>query len=161
MYLKRKIAIILDKKFVNQFEHYGKRFEDYAVNPYKMEWEQKLLVMWHPEASAAIQLLDSVTSGEASNPFIYVPFELKDRSREELFAEVREKLGSIDGAVFEIGQPISHRMDMLLSGKLLIGERTERESKSQSQLREEYDYYLGATGLSSSVTKCPMIACAF
>ena len=45
-----------------------------------------------------------------------VPFELKDRSREELFAEVREKLGSIDGAVFEIGQPISHRMDMLLSG---------------------------------------------
>lgn len=52
-------------------------------------------------------------------------------------------------------------MDMLLSGKLLIGERTERESKSQSQLREEYDYYLGATGLSSSVTKCPMIACAF
>ncbi len=45
-----------------------------------------------------------------------VPFELKDRSRVELFAEVREKLGSIDGAVFEIGQPISHRMDMLLSG---------------------------------------------
>lgn len=45
-----------------------------------------------------------------------VPFVLGDRSRRELFAEVRDKLGSIDGVVFEIGQPISHRMDMLLSG---------------------------------------------
>ncbi len=76
--LRGRLRLSFDKKFVNQFEHYGKRFEDYAVNPYKMEWEQKLLVMWHPEASAAIQLLDSVTSGEASNPFIYVPFELKE-----------------------------------------------------------------------------------
>lgn len=45
-----------------------------------------------------------------------VPFELKDRSREEMFADVRAKLDGIKGITYEIGQPISHRMDMLLSG---------------------------------------------
>ena len=44
------------------------------------------------------------------------PFELKDRSRSELVAEVREKLGTIVGANVEIGQPISHRIDAMLSG---------------------------------------------
>lgn len=47
---------------------------------------------------------------------IEAPFELKDRSRSELVAEVREKLGTIVGANMEIGQPISHRIDAMLSG---------------------------------------------
>ena len=47
---------------------------------------------------------------------IDVPFVLKERSRGELFADVRRRLGNIRGIVFEIGQPISHRIDMLLSG---------------------------------------------
>ena len=47
---------------------------------------------------------------------IEAPFELKDRSRSELVAEVREKLGTIVGANVEIGQPISHRIDAMLSG---------------------------------------------
>jgi CzcA family heavy metal efflux pump len=44
------------------------------------------------------------------------PFELKERSRSELTADVREKLGTLDGALIEIGQPISHRIDAMLSG---------------------------------------------
>ena len=44
------------------------------------------------------------------------PFELKDRSRSELVAEVREKLNTLVGANIEIGQPISHRIDAMLSG---------------------------------------------
>lgn len=44
------------------------------------------------------------------------PFELKDRSRSELVAEVREKLNTLTGANIEIGQPISHRIDAMLSG---------------------------------------------
>ncbi len=47
---------------------------------------------------------------------IEAPFELKDRPRGELVAEVREKLGTITGANIEIGQPISHRIDAMLSG---------------------------------------------
>lgn len=47
---------------------------------------------------------------------IEAPFELKDRSRSELVADVREKLNTITGASIEIGQPISHRIDAMLSG---------------------------------------------
>ena len=47
---------------------------------------------------------------------IEAPFELKDRSRAELTAEVRQKLSTISGANIEIGQPISHRIDAMLSG---------------------------------------------
>ncbi len=44
------------------------------------------------------------------------PFELKGRSREEVMDDVREKLSVISGANVEIGQPISHRLDAMLSG---------------------------------------------
>lgn len=47
---------------------------------------------------------------------IEVPFQLKNRSKDELMAEMREKLESIPGASIEIGQPISHRIDHMLSG---------------------------------------------
>lgn len=47
---------------------------------------------------------------------IEAPFELQERSREEFLAAVRSKLGGIKGANIEIGQPISHRIDAMLSG---------------------------------------------
>ncbi len=47
---------------------------------------------------------------------IEAPFELKDRSHKELLDEVRHKLSTITGANIEIGQPISHRIDAMLSG---------------------------------------------
>lgn len=47
---------------------------------------------------------------------IEAPFELKERSREEVMNDVRRKLSSITGANIEIGQPISHRIDAMLSG---------------------------------------------
>lgn len=47
---------------------------------------------------------------------IEAPFELKDRSRKELVDEVRTKLSTLSGANVEIGQPISHRIDAMLSG---------------------------------------------
>ena len=47
---------------------------------------------------------------------IEAPFVLKGRSREEVTDEIRKKLSSISGANIEIGQPISHRIDAMLSG---------------------------------------------
>lgn len=47
---------------------------------------------------------------------IEAPFELKDRSHEELLDDIRHKLSAIKGANIEIGQPISHRIDAMLSG---------------------------------------------
>lgn len=47
---------------------------------------------------------------------IEAPFELKDHSRAEVTNDVREKLSTISGANIEIGQPISHRIDAMLSG---------------------------------------------
>jgi CzcA family heavy metal efflux pump len=47
---------------------------------------------------------------------IEAPFELGERSRDEFLAAVRAKLGEIKGANIEIGQPISHRIDAMLSG---------------------------------------------
>ena len=47
---------------------------------------------------------------------IDAPFELKDRSRSEFVADVRNQLSTIKGINIEVGQPITHRMDHMLSG---------------------------------------------
>ena len=47
---------------------------------------------------------------------IEAPFELKDRSHEEVLNDVRKRLSVLAGANIEIGQPISHRIDAMLSG---------------------------------------------
>lgn len=47
---------------------------------------------------------------------IEAPFELKDRSRDEFLADVRKQVGELKGVNVEIGQPISHRIDAMLSG---------------------------------------------
>ena len=47
---------------------------------------------------------------------IEAPYELSDRSRNEMVRELRQKLGELPGVNIEIGQPISHRIDAMLSG---------------------------------------------
>lgn len=47
---------------------------------------------------------------------IEVPFNLKDRKLDELLADIRSRLANIGGMNYEIGQPISHRIDHMLSG---------------------------------------------
>lgn len=45
-----------------------------------------------------------------------VPYKLDGRSRAEVEAELRAKLTELPGVNVEIGQPISHRIDAMLSG---------------------------------------------
>ena len=47
---------------------------------------------------------------------IEAPFILDERSKDEILVELRQKLKAISGANIEIGQPISHRIDAMLSG---------------------------------------------
>lgn len=47
---------------------------------------------------------------------IEAPYVLSDRSRSEVVRELRAKLSEIPGVNIEIGQPISHRIDAMLSG---------------------------------------------
>lgn len=47
---------------------------------------------------------------------IEAPFVLKKRSKDEVLADIREKLKVLSGVNIEIGQPISHRIDAMLSG---------------------------------------------
>lgn len=47
---------------------------------------------------------------------IEAPFILDKRNRDEFLADVRQQLSVLKGANIEIGQPISHRIDAMLSG---------------------------------------------
>ncbi len=47
---------------------------------------------------------------------IEAPYTLTDRSRAEVAAELRQKLSQLPGVNVEIGQPVSHRIDAMLSG---------------------------------------------
>lgn len=47
---------------------------------------------------------------------IEAPYELTNRTRGEVVRDLRSKLGTLPGVTVEIGQPISHRIDAMLSG---------------------------------------------
>jgi CzcA family heavy metal efflux pump len=53
---------------------------------------------------------------EVNGAEIDVRFRLLDRDREEFLAALRSQLSIIPGTLFSIGQPISHRIDHMLSG---------------------------------------------
>lgn len=47
---------------------------------------------------------------------IEAPYKLDGRSRSEVSSEIRQKLSRLPGCNIEVGQPISHRIDAMLSG---------------------------------------------
>lgn len=80
--------------------------------------EQMLLTI--PEVNAVARKtgraeLDAHARGVNSSE-IEVPYTLRDRSKDAMIADIREKMKAIPGINVEIGQPISHRIDAMLSG---------------------------------------------
>jgi Cu/Ag efflux pump CusA len=53
---------------------------------------------------------------EVNGAEIDVRFQLKERDREEFLSSLRQQLRIVPGTHFSIGQPISHRIDHMLSG---------------------------------------------
>ncbi|MGN0221164.1 MAG: efflux RND transporter permease subunit, partial [Prevotella sp.] len=51
-----------------------------------------------------------------NNSEIEAPFVLADRSKDEVLADVRHKLEDLPGVNIEVGAPITHRIDAMLSG---------------------------------------------
>ncbi len=82
------------------------------------------------------------------------PFELQDRSRSEFIAEVRQKLSTLPGVIFEVGQPISHRIDAMLSGSKaniaikLFGDDLGLMYKLANQVKDEISVVEGIGDLS-------------
>lgn len=74
---------------------------------------------------------------------IEVPFKLNERSRDEFLADVRSKLSSITGIVFNLGQPISHRIDHIISGAKtsiaikLFGSNLEKMYELANKIKSE------------------------
>lgn len=80
--------------------------------------EQILLTI--PEVNAVARKtgraeLDAHARGVNSSE-IEVPYTLRDRSKDAMIADIREKMKAIPGINVEIGQPISHRINAMLSG---------------------------------------------
>lgn len=81
---------------------------------------------------------------------IEAPYELSDRSRNEMVRELRQKLGELPGVNIEIGQPISHRIDAMLSG-------TEAQIAIKVFGDDLQQLYRTASGIKKLSVRCPVL----
>ncbi len=71
-------------------------------------------VVWTARRQGRAELDEHAQDVNSSE--IDVRLEMRDRSKAEFLAALREKLSGIPGLVIVIGQPLSHRIDHMLSG---------------------------------------------
>jgi CzcA family heavy metal efflux pump len=97
--------------------------------------------------------LDEHAQGVNSSE-IEVPFELGDRTRAEFLGEIREKLSVVKEANISVGQPISHRIDHMLSGTRaniaikIFGSDLNRMNSLGNQIKNEIQDIEGLVDLS-------------
>lgn len=82
-------------------------------------WVERILMDIPEVASVARKTgrgeLDEHAQGVEGTEF-EATYTLAGRSKEEMLADIRERLGAVPGINFGIGGPISHRIDHMLSG---------------------------------------------
>lgn len=84
---------------------------------------------------------------------IEVPYILENRSKEELMDDIRKRLKVIPGVNIEIGQPISHRIDAMLSGTQaniaikIFGDNLTRLHNIGEEIKEGIEGVPGITDL--------------
>lgn len=83
-----------------------------------------------------------------------VPFTLRDRSEEEFMEDLRNKLSVIPGVNITIGQPLSHRIDHMLSGTRaniaikVFGENLNKLFNLGNQIKNQMEPIEGLVDLS-------------
>ncbi len=100
----------------------------------------------------------------ANTSEIEVPFELKDRNLDEFLSDIRGRLGTVSGMNFEIGQPISHRIDHMLSGTRaniaikLFGDNTTQLYRLANQIKSAVSDVNGIADLNvEQLTESPQL----
>ncbi len=84
---------------------------------------------------------------------IEAPFTLKDRTKDEVLAEIRGKLKAVPGINVEVGSPITHRIDAMLSGTRaniaikLFGTDLNRMYSIGNQIKETISHVEGLEDL--------------
>ncbi|MDR2414323.1 MAG: CusA/CzcA family heavy metal efflux RND transporter [Odoribacteraceae bacterium] len=84
---------------------------------------------------------------------IEAPFILSGRSREAFMADARQRLAALSGMNVEIGQPISHRIDAMLSGTRaniaikLFGEELDKLHATGTRMKEAIEDVEGLVDL--------------
>jgi CzcA family heavy metal efflux pump len=78
------------------------------------------ILLTHPEVTATARRTGRAELDEhaqdVNSAEIDVGLRMKDRSKEEFLAALRRDLSAVPGVAITIGQPISHRIDHMLSG---------------------------------------------
>lgn len=84
---------------------------------------------------------------------IDVRIQLEGKNREQILSSIRKELASIPGALVSIGQPISHRIDHILSGTeaaiavKLYGDNLDTMRQIAQQIREQMEKVDGVVDL--------------
>lgn len=85
---------------------------------------------------------------------IEVPLQMQERSKAEVLADIRARLAKIPGIVVNIGQPISHRIDHMLSGTRsniaikVFGDDLHRLFKTANEIKTKVAEVEGAVDVS-------------
>ncbi|MEX0988075.1 MAG: efflux RND transporter permease subunit, partial [Bacteroidales bacterium] len=97
--------------------------------------------------------LNEHSHGGSNASEIDIPYRLEERSYDEFIEEVRARVGSVPGLIVNIGQPLGHRIDHMLSGTRasiaikLFGTDLSHMYRLANEIRGEIEHVNGLVDL--------------